>query len=174
MPQQKTKVFESVKRQLLARTNLSCHMLLLISYLWLAKCSHESIALITGYPQIAVLDWIFSCLQNIIEEVKQDISVLLHDEQILIAERVWRRNHSENLWVAFLDTVFKPIYNAVEIEAHAVDDIRDVITGGIDECSLVAKFETMGLRDELVDGIVAVGISDGRIGVSSTNSVLME
>lgn len=158
--QQKLDSIQAVQEQLLARSKLPCHTLLLISHLWLAKCSAESIALVSGCAKKAVSEWLHVCLQSILEIVQDDVKVLPRNEQILIAERIWRRKNEDKLWNALMDAVFKPVYDSIELDSTAVDEVKEVMNEVEEEGSLIAKFEAMGLKDELVDGIVAAGISE--------------
>lgn len=156
---QKQDSIQTLKFHLLARSTLPCHIILLVSHLWLAGCSKESIAIITGSDRQTIDEWICVCIQSFRERYKEDISYLSEKDQIVIAERLWRRRNEEKLWDGFMETVIKPAFDTVILpDIEPVKQVVHVVEE--EEESLVSKFEKLGLKSELMDGIVSVGVQE--------------
>lgn len=140
------------KHSLTSRTKLPCHHLLYISHLWLANCSKDSIALLVGVDVQIINEWIGYCLRTICDKVEKDIDFLSPDERISIAERMWRRKYRYKLWDALLEIAFQPFHTRSLTKG-------DNLTTKESENPL-SLFESMELKENLLDGIVAFGISE--------------
>jgi hypothetical protein len=141
------------KQNLAQRSKLPCHLLLYVTHLWLANCSKDSIALLVGVELQVIQEWIGYCTRTICDKVEKDIDFLPPEERILIAERMWRRKYKERLWDALLEIAFQPILHARNMtkgDNVIIKEPEDIL----------ASFESMGLKENLLDGIVAYGISE--------------
>lgn len=140
------------KQSLTSRTKLPCHHLLYISHLWLANCSKDSIALLVGVDVQLINEWIGYCIRTICDKIEKDIDFLSPDERILIAERMWRRKYRDRLWEALLEIAFQPFHT------RSLTKGDNIVTKESDDP--LALFESMGLKERLLDGIAAFGISE--------------
>lgn len=103
-----TKKRSLFKNTFFGDTKLSCHVIMLICYLWAGQINHKSIVMLTGVNKSTISDWMGFLRQLVSEDMKNSPEevkvggdgVIVEIDETKIAKRKYHRGHRvEGAWV---------------------------------------------------------------------------